>query len=199
MMIEEVRSSTLVLYGEALPEEKEKLNNWFVLFVQTGREQIACDMLNLSTSITEFSAFFPKIEYIKKNNGTIDKIRKALFPGYIFIKTNLDPRYFIIHIMPTIRFSKYTIKLLGKHTPDTMALPKKEKQEIMQFCDDKYIIKESFGFIKGDKIIITSGPLQGCDSIIKKIDRHKRRADIELQFMGDTRQISLPLEIISKI
>lgn len=39
----------------------------------------------------------------------------------------------------------------------------------------------------------------GLESIIRKINRHKRQAIIELDFMGAVRQISVALEILEKV
>ncbi|MCX8131472.1 MAG: hypothetical protein N3I35_15440 [Clostridia bacterium] len=48
-------------------------------------------------------------------------------------------------------------------------------------------------------MFVTTGPLQGRESIIRKINRHKRRAEIELMWFGDLRQVSVALEIVCKI
>lgn len=80
-----------------------------------------------------------------------------------------------------------------------MKLTDNEKSFLLGFCTDEYIAEESKGFIVGDRIIITSGPLEGRESIIKKIDRHKRRAEIEVAFLGGIRRISVALEVISKV
>jgi transcriptional antiterminator NusG len=70
----------------------------------------------------------------------------------------------------------------------------------ISFCNSsRYVTEESKGFIIGDKIIVTSGPLKGRESIIRKIDRHKRRAEIEVAFLGDIRRINVALEVISKV
>jgi transcriptional antiterminator NusG len=50
----------------------------------------------------------------------------------------------------------------------------------------------------GDTIRITSGALMGFESRIKKINRHKREAVVELQIMGAKREVSLMLEILVK-
>lgn len=70
---------------------------------------------------------------------------------------------------------------------------------MLNFCDDNFIAEESKGIILNDNIIINSGPLKGRESIIKKIDRHKRRAEIELMWFGDLKQVSVALEIVSKV
>jgi len=98
-----------------------------------------------------------------------------------------------------VRFSPSIFKLLGNQSMDYMKLSEDEKNYLLSFYDDKYIVEESKGFIVGDKIVINSGALKGKESIIKKIDRHKRCAEIEMVWFGELRRISVALEIVSKI
>ena len=56
----------------------------------------------------------------------------------------------------------------------------------------------STGYIEGDHIIITDGPLKGYEALIKKIDRHKRIAFIEINLLNQPNIIKVGLEIISK-
>ena len=62
-----------------------------------------------------------------------------------------------------------------------------------------YCIQESIGYVEGDKVIIKSGGLMGSESRIKKINRHKREAVLEINILGDMRQVIVALEIIKKI
>ena len=57
----------------------------------------------------------------------------------------------------------------------------------------------SYGYIENDKIIINDGPMKNYEGIIKKIDRHKRKAVIEVEFFGRTMEVSVGVEIVSKI
>jgi len=119
-----------------------------------------------------------------------------MFPGYVFTDSILDEKTFITQAHKLTRFSKFIFKLLGSENIDCMKLTEEEKNFLLSFCDDGYITEESKGFIIGDKIIVTSGPLKGRESIVKKIDRHKRRAEIEMTFLGEKRRISISLEIV---
>ncbi|MNI87243.1 KOW motif protein [compost metagenome] len=74
-----------------------------------------------------------------------------------------------------------------------------ERQVLESLCNDRYCIECSTGIIEGDNIRIIEGPLKGRSSIVKKIDRHKRQAVIQLEFMGDIRLVNVALEIISKV
>jgi len=175
------------------------MSNWYVFYVQTGREQTACNFLNKLFDREESIAFIPQVELIFKNSKMIRKELKPMFPGYVFTDSILDEETFITQAYKYAKFSKCIFKLLGSKNIDCMKLTDDEKNFLLGFCDDDYVTEESKGFIIGDKIIVTSGPLEGRESIIRKIDRHKRRAEIEVPFLGDIRRISVALEIISKI
>ena len=56
----------------------------------------------------------------------------------------------------------------------------------------------SQGYIVGDKVNIISGPLVGYEGKIKKIDRHKRIAYIEVSLFDQVVVVQVGLEIISK-
>ena len=175
------------------------MSNWFVFYVQTGREQTACDFLNKLFNKEESNAFIPQVEMIFKNSKLIRKELKPMFPGYVFTDSILDEKPFLIKANEYARFSKCIFGLLGSKNIDYIKLTNDEKDFLLDFCDDEYVLEESKGFIIGDKIFVTSGPLEGRESIIKKIDRHKRCAEIEMMFLGDIRRISVSLEIMSKI
>ena len=175
------------------------MSSWFVFFVQTGKEETVCECINDMFLNEESVSFIPKIEMIYKKSKQVRKEFKPMFPSYVFVETQRDGRSFANLAARIVRNSKYIIKLLGKDTPDYMAVHEEEKDFLLEFYDDGYIVGESLGFIEGDMVFINSGPLQGKESIIKRIDRHKRRAEIELELLGDIRRVSVSLEIVEKV
>lgn len=175
------------------------MGNWFIFNVQTGKEQTACDFLNKLFDKEESVTFIPQVELVFKNSSSIRKELKPMFPGYVFTDSTLYEKNFINEAYKYARFSKCIFKLLGNQNVDYMKVSENEKNYLLGFCDDRYVAGESKGFIVGDKVFVSSGPLKGRESIIKRIDRHKRRAEIESEFFGDTRRISVALEIVSKV
>ena len=49
-----------------------------------------------------------------------------------------------------------------------------------------------------DKVIITEGPLKGMEGMIKKIDRHRRTAAIEIEMFDRKVLMNVGLEIVEK-
>ena len=176
-----------------------KMNNWFVFYVQTGKEETVCKYLNNMLNCMESVSFVPQIEMFYKNSKQVHKKLKPMFPGYVFTETDSNAKEFATQAIRTVRNSEYIIRLLGKENSDFMVLNKHEKDYLLGFCDNKHILSMSIGIIKGDRVFVTSGPLMGRESIIKRIDRHKRRAEIEIEFMGDIRRVSVALEIVEKL
>ena len=60
------------------------------------------------------------------------------------------------------------------------------------------MVEPSYGFIEGDQVVITKGPLVGFEAQIKKLDRHKRLAYVEVHLMGRTKLIKVGAEIVRK-
>ena len=175
------------------------MDGWYVFFVETGREKAACEFLNKLFDKKESVAFIPQVEIIFRNSKLIRKELRPMFPGYVFTDSDLEEKAFITQAYKFARFSKCIFKLLGTNSIDYMKITEEEKNFLLSFCNDGYVTEESKGFIVGDKIFIISGPVKGRESIIKRIDRHKRRAEIEIAFLGDIRRVNVALEIISKI
>ena len=57
----------------------------------------------------------------------------------------------------------------------------------------------SEGIIVGDKVTILSGPLKGMESTIQKIDRHKRKAWLNLEMFGRMQLVEVGVEIVKKV
>jgi transcription termination/antitermination protein NusG len=166
---------------------------WHVLFVRGGHELKIKEKINES----DHDAFLPKVTKIFKSKSEMRKEDVLLFKNYVFVKSKHDTTEFQKFIQNEIQQLTGFIKLL-KHDQETESLYPHEKEFLMKFANKDHVIKESEGFIEGDKIIITEGPLMGHESMIKKIDRHKRIAQLDIEMFGQQRTITVALEIISK-
>ncbi len=65
-------------------------------------------------------------------------------------------------------------------------------------CKTGSLIELSRGIIRNGDTVITSGPLKGRERLIRRIDRHKRTAEIEIPLVGGQKQITVGLEIYDK-
>ncbi|WP_041706848.1 antiterminator LoaP [Ruminiclostridium cellulolyticum] len=172
--------------------------HWYVLFVKSGREHRVEQYLKKIVGIDMINPFIPLHEFLFKISGTVKRELKPLFPGYVFIESDMAGQEFIRKLYNKIYLLSDIVRIL-KYSDTEIAVRDSEKQMLLDLCNNEHCIESSRGVIKGDRIYITNGPLRGRESIIKKVNRHKRQALVEMEFMGDKRLVSVALEIVEKV
>lgn len=169
--------------------------NWYAVQVRSGKEDEvirACDILIDQDVYQE--CFIPRCKRMKKFRGEWKQVDDILFKGYVFMITDyVDDLYTQLKKVPDLT------KLLGNDGETIYPIYKEEAMFLSQFGGQKHIIDISIGYIEGDTIKVTSGPLMGMEGLIRKIDRHKRVAFIEVSLFGQSRIVQIALEIIKKI
>lgn len=65
-------------------------------------------------------------------------------------------------------------------------------------CPEGNLLVMSKGVLKHGIPVVTSGPLWGREKLIRKIDRHKRTAEIGIPLEGREQRITIGLEIYEK-
>lgn len=178
----------------AFSNKGRRLIMWYVVQVRTGTEENICLQCrkNIVEEILE-QCFIPHYEERKKVGGQWLTLQKVLFPGYIFAVTqNIEA------LQQQLWNVIGTTKVL-RSGEEIIPLTDQEVTFLLGFGGEDQLVKMSEGIIIGDKVIIHSGPLQGREACIKRIDRHKRKAWLELPFFGATQVIQVGLEIVEKI
>ena len=74
-------------------------------------------------------------------------------------------------------------KLIGTGR-EIIPLKQEEVDFLMEFGKEKQVVAMSTGIIENGKIRITDGPLKGREALIRKIDRHKRKACLAIPMFG---------------
>ena len=170
---------------------------WYILYVKTNTEhkvvkgfQQAFEQKDLPY---ELEAFCPESEqyYRASKSRALGKsyIRRPLFPGYVFIESNIPAEEFCKAFFDVINNSAEIIRLLRYGATDEIALREDERQKFEYLLKGKRCLDHSVGFIVNDKITITGGGLMGMEGMIKKINRHNRTADIEIQMFNQKQVI----------
>ncbi len=166
---------------------------WYVIQVQTGREEQVMEEAR-SYEVHEYfdEIFAPHYERKKKYLGKWHMETSLLFPGYLFIiSSHPEELYKALKRIPQLT------RILGngeKWTPMT-----EEDIEIVELLSgEERLMKFSEGWIQGDKVMVTKGPLKGMEGNISRIDRHKRVAWLNVELFGRTVELQAGLEIIRK-
>jgi len=171
---------------------------WYVLFVRAGREKKVEKYLNSQLNEDLGVPFIPLQEMLFKRAGSVKKEIRFLFPGYIFIESILCDDEFMKCVNGLIKRCSDIIGLL-KYSSTEISMKESEKNMLIGLCNNEHCIEASYGVVEGDKIHIIGGPLKGLESVVRKINRHKREAMIEIEIMGDVRLVTVALEVVETV
>lgn len=189
-------------------EEVRKMQGtcrWYILFVRAGSENRTISdfkkAFELKSLPYSFDIFYPEAEqYYRGKRYRMpgrSYLRRPLFPGYLFIETDMPASVFLPEFSDFIYRSADIIRLL-RDTSGGIALPESEQERLGYLLRGKRCLEHSVGYIAGDRIVVTAGPLKGREAIIQKINRHNRDAYIELELFGDKMTLKIALEIVTK-
>ncbi len=166
---------------------------WYVMQVNTGKEKtIMTQCQNQIPKEVIEKVFIPMYAQQVRFRGKWIKRTRILFPGYVFIATeNLAAA--VLKLKSIVGMTK----LIGTGT-EILPVKKEEEELLLRLGGEELVVDASEGFIVGTKVEVTEGPLKGFESHIRKIDRHRRKAWIEIEMFGIERLIEVGLEIVSK-
>lgn len=167
---------------------------WYVIFVHNQDEYKVCNLLRQQ----QIEAFIPRMKVAHRKKSNLLFVEKLMFPGYVFVESELEQKEFIIQLDAVKRMSSKSMKLLKLDKIGTSALHDEEVFYLKSILNSDKVMDYSVGIIVGSKTIITQGPLKGMENTIIKIDRHKRCALIELMICDQSIRTNVSLEIISK-
>lgn len=141
--------------------------------------------------------FMPVTERMRKIDGKWQRVLVPMFFGYLFITSDHpDELYIRLHSALGRTIFKY-VKLI-RDNEYIIPLSKEDEKIVTELSDENHVIKASMGYIKGDRLYVTDGPLRGREGEVIKIDRHKRIAILAVDFLGEKRNITVGLEVVRK-
>jgi len=155
--------------------------NWLVATYKINKARIA--EINLSNQ--KFDYYLPKIT-IRKINSSIKEV--ALFPGYVFIKTDIE-NYSAL---------QYTtgIKNIVKFGDSISIIPDDDIQAIQNAEESSKINPVIPNIQVGQDIFIVEGFLKGTFAKICSLPANER-INVLLTFLGSVRTVTIPVKDIA--
>ena len=74
-----------------------------------------------------------------------------------------------------------------------------ERIALEQIMGDEYVIDMSCGYMEGDRVKIIEGAFVGCEGQIKKLDKRKMTAVIDVEMFCNRVNMTVMLEIVTKV
>jgi transcription elongation factor/antiterminator RfaH len=154
-------------------EKKELKYSWYVLHTKSRFENV----VNEGLIKKSLQVFLPKVQMRSKRRDRKMMIRAPLFPGYLFVRSNLNP-YEHIEIVKTVG----AVRLIGnKDGPIPVSEQTIESLRIM--VQGNHPIETGTRFKKGDRVVVVNGPFTGVIGIFARY-KGKERVVVNIDALG---------------
>lgn len=164
---------------------------WCVVHVRDGEEKDTEDFIaGLLSGSFNSRCFHLTRSRRKKFEGQWHTVQEDLFPGYVFIDTDQPDKVF----RELKKASKP--KLLFSDETYVSALEPQESDLMDKLADGNGVIGISVVNVAGDGTVrYLSGPLTKVKSQVRKVNLHKRVAQLETSLLGKKRILYLGIEL----
>ncbi len=165
---------------------------WYVLHVKSRFENV----VNEGLLKKSFEAFLPKIRVRSKRRDRHKMIDVPLFPGYMFVRTNLDP-YLHLEIVKIIG----AVRLIGNQLGPPIPVPDDVITSLKIMVAAEEGITTGSRFERGDRVMVTAGPFTGVIGIFSQY-RGTHRIIVNIEMLGQFASVEVDaddVEILPEI
>lgn len=159
--------------------------NWYLVYTKPKNEDI------VSQKFVEagFQVLNPKLKERKVYRRKLQDIISPLFPCYIFVRFNGSNDY---------RLIKYTrgVKSIVGTVSEPSIVPDEIIESISARIKDSVVTLKPEELVKGEEVIISSGPLEGLSAIFERELKGTERVSILL--MAINAKVSVDRALIQK-
>jgi transcriptional antiterminator NusG len=170
------------------PAPEEKKMHWYVVKVQSGREESIRDAIERRVKIEGLEEFFSKIiipveKTAEMRNGKRVVKERKLYPGYLMVEVEYNDR-----ILYLFRETSGVGDFVGgslQHAPAPMTGREVERMLGRQGeKDDVKVIHQKPKYDRGDRVKVKEGTFAGMEGEVKELIEAKGQVRMELTIFG---------------
>ncbi|MBC7350908.1 MAG: transcription termination/antitermination protein NusG [Armatimonadota bacterium] len=166
---------------------------WYIVKVQTNREDSACEALKRRIKVAGLDQYFGQIivpvERITEVKGGKKRVvRRKLYPGYIVVQMELnDDTWFLVRETPGI--GDFT-GAIGRPTP---LLPHEVNRILAKLAEEKAedAPKLKIGCRVGDRVKINEGHFANFEGEVSAVDEANGRVTVMINIFGRSTPVEL--------
>ena len=167
------------------------VRSWYVLHTKSRFENV----VNEGLAKKSIEIFLPKVKVRSKRRDRKAMIQVPLFPGYVFVKTDLNP-YEHIEIVKTVG----AVRMIG-NKDGPVAVPEVNIESLKIMVGGNSSVITGTRFKKGDMIMVVDGPFAGVTGTFIRY-KGKERVVVYIEALGQFASVEVredEVEIIPKI
>ncbi len=164
------------------------VRKWYVLHTKSRFENVVTEGLTKKS----LEVFLPKIQVQSRRKDRKLLIRVPLFPGYVFVKTDLNP-YQHLEIVKTVG----AVRLIGNKTgPVPVRDETVTSLQIMIATD--HSISTGSRLKRGDRVMVVNGPFTGVTGIFIRY-KSQSRVVVNIEALGQYAAVDVDQDDVEKI
>ena len=144
-----------------------------------GREAGVARQIQTETGLTALTPTLVRVEW---KGSMATRKEQIMFPGYVFLYADDEsalPAFTGVHHMRRLlAYGAGQRQLYGRDA--------EVARWLLQYGG---VIRESRALREGDHIVVVDGPMKDLGGIIKRVNKQRKRANIEFSFEGVTRSV----------
>lgn len=165
--------------------------NWFVLRVQSGREDRICETLQKRVRAANLEQYLPRImvptETVSEvKGGKKRNYRRKIFPGYLLVQMDLtDDVWFLIRETSGIG------DFVGAHGRPAPMEPHEVEKLLGEMERSQEKPKAKIEFQKGESVKIKEGPFESFEGIVDEVFPDKGLVKVVVTIFGRPTPVEL--------
>lgn len=164
------------------------VQEWYVVHTKNRFENVVFEGLQKKSLET----FLPKILVRSKRKDRRKMIRVPLFPGYLFVKTDLNPNEHLEIVKTT-----GAVKLIGnKSGPISVPNEIVDSLKIIVAAENKVVTGSRFQ--KGDRVMVVAGPFTGVMGIFSRY-KGQGRVIVHIDALGQFAAVDVSENDVEKM
>ena len=174
---------------EEITEDDDDINmDWYILKVQSNRENTICDALRRRVKVEGLERYFAEImvpteDIAEFKNGKKKIVKRKLYPGYIVAHMTInDDTWFLVRETPGIgdfTGSQGKPSPMLKHEVDRIVKSANPDEE-----DGEQQVKTAIPFKLGDRVRIKEGTFENFEGDVEGIDEANGRVTVTISIFG---------------
>ena len=161
-------------------------NKWYVLRVRPRHEKTIAERLS-----PKYEVYLPLIKKYNKWSDRIKCVETPLFSGYLFIKTSIKEKYYILENQGVSSFIQFANKPAIIRDQEIRAI------QLMLEQPSTLEISDGYAFSKGENIQITRGVFAGVEGKVANI-KNRSRLYVAIEQLGKIISVEIDTESIEK-
>lgn len=164
------------------------VQEWYVVHTKNRFENVVFESLQKKSLET----FLPKITVRSKRKDRRKMIRVPLFPGYLFVKTDLNPNEHLEIVKTT-----GAVRLIGnKAGPVSVPEETVDSLKIIVTTENKVVTGSRLQ--KGDRVVVVAGPFTGVMGIFSRY-KGQGRVVVHIDALGQFAAVDVSEEDVEKM